>query len=139
MKNKATNLTKITCLAVMAAALIAAPAITRAQDSTNAPAAQTPAPKKHGLPFHGKVASVDATAMTFTVGTMTIGITSATKISKDGKPAVFADITAGENVSGSYKKDEAGKLSATSVRVGAPKPAAAPTPAPAPAPAPAAK
>ena len=132
MKRIAT-LTKIACLTFVAAALIGAPAIVRAEDSTNAPAAQAPAPKKHGLPFHGKVASVDATAMTFTVGTMTIGINSTTKISKDGKPAVFADITVGENVTGSYKKDDEGKMTATSVKIGAPKKKDAAAPADAPA------
>jgi len=128
MKNKTTTLTKTTCLALLAAALIATPAATRAQDSTNAPAAQTHPPKPHGMPFHGKVASVDATAMTFTLKTLTISVTSATKITKDGKPAVFADITAGETVSGSYKKDDAGKMTANKVTIGAPKPAAASAP-----------
>ena len=118
MKNK---LATITCFAFIAVALVAAPAPCRAADSTNAPAAATPVPKKHGLPFHGKVASVDPTAMTFTVGTLTIAITSQTKISKDGQPAVFADITAGELIRGSYKKDDAGKLHATVVRIGGTK------------------
>jgi hypothetical protein len=133
MKHNAFKITKLTSLALLAAALLAAPAITRAGDATNTPAAQTPAPKKHGLPFHGKVASLDATAMTFTVGTLTIGITSATKITKNGNPAVFADITAGANVTGSYKKNDAGKLDATSVKIGAPKKQNAPSPTPAPA------
>lgn len=124
MKN-ISKITKVACFAFIAAALIATPAISRAEDSTNAPAAQTPAPKKHGLPFHGKVATVDANAMNFTVGTMTIEVSSATKIMKDGKPATFSDITVGEMVSGSYKKDDAGKLNASLVRIGAPKKAAA--------------
>ena len=127
MKNKTTKMTKMTLLAVMAAALIAAPAITRAQDSTNAPAAQTPAPKKHSNTLHGKVAAADATAMTFTVGETTLNVTSATKITKEGNPAVFADITVGQTVSCAYKKDDAGKLNATSVRIGAKKKAAAPS------------
>lgn len=120
MTNITTKLTKIACFSFIAAALIATPAISRAEDAST-PAAQTPAPKKHGLPFHGKVASVDANAMTFTVGTMTIAVGSSTKIMKDGKPAVFSDITVGESVSGSYKKDDAGKLNATSVKIGGAK------------------
>ena len=121
MKNKiAKTALKLTLLAFVAAALATAPAVCRADDATNTPAA-TPAPKKHGLPFHGKVASVDATAMAFTVGTMTINVTSETKITKDGQPAVFADITTGAAVRGSYKKDDAGKLNATLVRIGAMK------------------
>ena len=124
MKTKLAKLTlKITFLACITAALAALPAISRADDSTNTPAA-TPAPKKHGLPFHGKVAAVDSAAMTFTVGTMTIGITSTTKITKDGQPAVFSDITTGEMVRGSYKKDDEGKMNATLVRIGEMKKAA---------------
>ena len=132
MKYNAFKLTKLTGLALVAVTLLAAPAMTRADIATNNPVAQTPAPKKHGLPFHGKVASVDATAMTFSVGTLTIGITSTTKITKDGKPAVFADVTAGENVSGAYKKDDSGRLNATSVKIGAPKKQNSPSPTPAP-------
>jgi hypothetical protein len=124
MKNNIAKTTlKLTFLALVAAALAATPAICRADDATNTPAA-TPAPKKHGLPFHGKVASVDSTAMTFTVGTMTIAVTSTTKISKDGQPAVFSDITTGSMVRGSYKKDDSGNMNATLVRIGAMKTAA---------------
>jgi hypothetical protein len=128
MKNTLAKITlKVTFLACVAAALAVVPAVSRADDSTNTPAA-TPAPKKHGLPFHGKVASVDSAAMTFTVGTMTIAITSTTKITKDGQPAVFSDITTGEMVRGSYKKDDSGTLNATLVRIGEMK-KAAPAPA----------
>ena len=109
---------KITLFSLVAAALVALPAVSRAEDATNNAAATAPAKKNGGTPFHGKVASVDATAMTFTVGTMTIAATSKTKITKDGQPATFTDITTGENVSGSYKKDAAGKLTATSVKIG---------------------
>jgi len=135
MKNK---LAKITCFAFVAAALLAAPAITRAADATNAPAADKPAPKQRGLPYHGKVASVQTNAMTFTVGSTTIAVGSATKIFKDGTPAVFADIAAGDYVSGSYKKDATGSATASLVKINTKKaPAAAPAPAPDATPAPA--
>ena len=145
MKSK---IVKTACFALIAASLIAAPAITLAADSTNTPAAAAPKPNKPRiLPFHGAVVAVDAAAMTFTVGTLTIAIASTSKITKEGKPAIFADITVGEHASGSYKKDAAGKLTTNSVRLGQPKPketppaapATAPMPAPAPAPAPATK
>lgn len=123
MKN---NTVKITLFALVTAALVALPAVSRAGDSTNASAATASAPKKHSVPFHGKVAAVDAAAMTFTVGTMTIAVTSNTKITKDGKPATFAEITVGEHVGGAYKKNAAGKLDATSVRMGEMKKKAAP-------------
>lgn len=99
MKN---TIVKIASFAFVAAALMTAPALSQAQDSTNAPAAQ--APKKHPNVIHGKVAAVDATAMTFTIGNSTLSVTSETKLSKEGKPAVFADITVGENVACSVQE-----------------------------------
>jgi hypothetical protein len=124
-----TKLTSIACCAFIAVALAATPSLSRAADSTNAPAAQTPTPKKHGLPYRGKVAAVDANAMTFTVGATTYAITSATKITKEGKPAIFSDITVGAAVHGSYVKDDAGKANATLVRIGATKKPEASAPA----------
>jgi hypothetical protein len=116
-------LAKITCFVFIGAALAAAPAITRAAHAPKAPAAEAAAaPKKHSaLPFHGQVAAVDAAAMTFTVGKTTIAISSTTKITKDGQPAVFADITVGATVKGSYKQAADGKLNASSVKIGEPK------------------
>ena len=66
----------------------------------------------------GKVSAVDTTAATVTVGKTTVNITSETKITKDGKPATLADITVGEKIGGAYKKDEAGKMNAVSIRIG---------------------
>ena len=133
MKIKLTNLAT---LAFIAAALTAAPAISRAADPTNAPATTAPTPVRH-LPFHGKIVAVDTNAMTFTVGATTFSVGSTTRIFKGGKPAVLADIPVGENVSGSYKKDNDGKATALLVRVVPPRrPQTAPGPAtPAPAPA----
>lgn len=98
---------------LVAAALVAVPSISRAQDSnTNAPAAS----KK--LPIHGKAAAVDTAAMTLTIGTTVINITSETKISKDGKPATLSDIKEGDNVSASYEKGQDGKNDALKVNDG---------------------
>jgi hypothetical protein len=117
------KLIKSSLFAAVAATLAFAPVAGRAADTTtNTPAATETAPKKHAsLPFKGTVATVDASAMTITVGAMTIGVTSTTKITKDGTPAVFADIAVGATVSGSYKKDAAGKLTANSVKIKTPK------------------
>jgi hypothetical protein len=120
------NISKITVLSLLAAALVAMPALSRAEGTgTNAPASsdQTPAkPNKHGnLPFHGNLSAVDTKAMTFTVGTLTLQVTSDTKITKDGKPATLADGVVGEPVSGAYKKTDDGKLNAISVHFGAKK------------------
>ena len=118
-------------LGLFATAIIAAPLLSRAQENgANPPAApgQTePAkPKKHeGLVFMGKVTTVDAKAMTLTVGTRTFDVTSATKITKNGQPAVLGDIAVGDKVGGAYKKTDGGKLAATTINDGK-KPAAKP-------------
>ena len=117
MKNQ---FAKITLLGLVAAALALTPAFSYAQDATNAPS-QSPVPKKHKFtPFHGKVDAVDATAQTFTVGTLTITVSDKTKISKTatGDPAMLSDITVGEYVSGAYKKSKDGTLQATTIHIG---------------------
>jgi hypothetical protein len=148
MKNK---LTKLTCFAILLAAITAAPTICLAADSTNPPAAAHPA-KPRPLPYHGKVVAVETNAMTFTIGQTTIAVGSTTRIFKGTKPAVFADITVGESVAGAYTKDDTGKATAGLVRIiparplpptqtpaATPAPAPAPASAVAPAPAPAVK
>src|SRR5690242_15038782 len=113
----------IALYAIIAAALVASPASIRAADThakgNESSEAGTPAAKKHHhLPFHGKVAVVDTAAMTVTVGHMVINVTSDTKITKDGKPATVSDITVGEKISGSYTKDDAGKMTAALIHIG---------------------
>ena len=115
------HIATIALFSIVAAALVAVPTVSRAQDAA-APAAAAPAAKKHGgLPFHGKVTAVDTTASTITIKDLTINVTSDTKITKDGQPVTLADITVGAAVGGSYKKDDAGKLTATVIHVGAKK------------------
>lgn len=115
---------------------VAAPSPLSAQ-ITNKPAApkkpstetQEPAKsekKPSAGPFHGKLASVDQTAKTITVGKRTFLITSESKIKKDGKPALLQDGVVGEEVSGYVKPNDAGKLVATTVNFG-PKSTAKPT------------
>ncbi len=112
----------IALYAIVAAALLSAPTVIRAEDKPAAKSDSTEpaAPgKKHGvLPFHGKVTAVDTTAMTVTIATQTFNITSDTKIAKAGKPATLSDITVGEAIRGAYKKDDAGKLNATTIHIG---------------------
>jgi hypothetical protein len=117
------KITKIATLSLFAAALVAMPALSRAQDN-NAPASpnQTvPAkPKKHSNPpFHGKLSAVDMSAKTLTVGTLTLQITPDTRITKDGQLATLSDGMVGQPVSGSYKKTDDGKLNAITVHFGA--------------------
>jgi len=94
---------KLTLPILIAAGLVAVPALLRADDAgaTATPPAQTtpatpppvpapaPAPAKHtkhGLAFKGSVDGIDTNAMTLTVGDKTFQITSTTRITKDGQP-----------------------------------------------------
>jgi hypothetical protein len=118
------NISKIAVLSLFAAALVAMPALSRAEGaSTNAPASSDPTPakpKKHGnLPFHGNLSAVDTKARTLTVGTLTLQVTSDTLITRDGKSATLADGVVGELVSGVYKKTNNGILIATSLHFSA--------------------
>ena len=121
MKN---NLAKITLFSIVAAALVAIPSVSRAEDSTNTPAATKPAMKRHSTTIRGKVVSVDAAAMTFMVGTNTIAITSDTAITKAGTAVPLADI-ADQTVTVAYKKD-GDKITATTVKIVAKRKKAAP-------------
>lgn len=109
---------KTTALLTLLAALVAVPAAVRAQDaSTNAPSA-APA-KKHGDALKGKVTAVDASSIT--VKDQTAAITADTKVLKGKEAASVSDIKVGEMVSVAYKKDDAGKLTATVIHIGAAK------------------
>ena len=120
MKKQIVKLT----LSLFATAIIAAPMLSRAQDNGAKPPAtpgQTePAkPKKHeGSVFNGKVTAVDAKAMTLTVGKRTFEVTSETKITRDGKPAILGDLAVGDKVGGAYKKTAEGKFAATTINAG---------------------
>ena len=86
------HLIKLSMLA-LAVALIGTPAIVRAQDTgTNAPAGtEAPVKKKKGgaLPFHGKVASVDTTANTVTVGKLVLNVTERPRSRKTARLEPF--------------------------------------------------
>jgi hypothetical protein len=99
---------------------VATPLPAQEKKAENPPASPAKA-KRNVLPLHGKIAAADKTAMTITIGQSTVQITSDTKIEKDGKPATFDDAKVGEEVVVRYRKDEAGKMVALSVRIG-PKP-----------------
>ena len=92
-----------------------------ASPTPSATASATPMEKASTRPisYRGKIASVDATAKTFTVGSRTIKVTDETKIMKQGAAATMSDIVADEEVRGSYWKKEDGSLEAKSVKLGA--------------------
>jgi len=127
MKKQIVKLT----LSLFATAILIAPVLSRAQDTgTNTSPAQTAPvkPKKHeGAVFRGTVSAVDAKAMTLTVGQRTFDVTSETKITKNGQPAILSDIAVGDKVGGAYKKTADGKLAATTINDGK-KPAEAAKP-----------
>ena len=118
-----TRISKITLLTLLATALVVLPASIRAQDTTapkpGASDQTAPKNKKHGAPFHGKVAAIDAKAGTFTVGTLVIHVGADTKITKDNQPAALADLKVGEQVGGAYVKADDGQLNAAVVHIGA--------------------
>jgi hypothetical protein len=80
---------------------------------------ESKAKKKAAHPFRGKLAGVDKSAKTIKVGESVYQITSDTKITKAGKPAMLADGVVGEHVTGYAKPAEDGKMVATSVYFGA--------------------
>jgi hypothetical protein len=118
---------RFAALGFLAAALTFSPAQLLAQTTNNPTAAKKTSvakkdaatKKKAAHPFRGKLAAVDKIAKTIKVGESVYQITSATKITKDGKPAKLEDGVIGEPVSGYVKPTEDGKMPATTVRFGA--------------------
>jgi len=110
------SILKFGLLALLSVAIAGTPVVLRAQNATtNAPAKK---PSNRTLPFRGKLAAIDNTEKTITVGKETLQITSETRISKAGKPATLEDGAVGDEVAGAYKKDAQGKLNALSLRFG---------------------
>lgn len=90
--------------------------------ATTAPmTAETPA-KQRAIPYRGKIASVDSSAKTFTIGgeekSRTFKITEKTTLTKAGQPATMKDVVADEEVRGSYWKMADGSLEAKTVKLG---------------------
>lgn len=117
-------------LTVLALAPLGLPA--RAAD-TPAPVGVAPdAGKKKAaerLPFRGTIKATDAVAMTVTLGGQqrdrVFHLTSESRITRAGQPAVFGDLKPGEEVGGQYRRRENGELEIVSLRVG-PRAEAAP-------------
>jgi hypothetical protein len=87
------------------------------------PMAKSAAAKTNrAVPFRGKIASVDATAKTFSIAgkdaARVIKITDQTRITKQGAEATMKDVVADEEVRGSYWKKEDGSLEARNVKLG---------------------
>ena len=118
---------KLFTLSVLIALIAGVPPTVRAAEAYKDKATQAPKsdnrPKQ--LPFRGKVGAVDKTAKTITLAGKekgrTFQITSGTKITKDGKPAVLDDVTAGESVGGRAKENAAGKWEILTLNIGKPE------------------
>lgn len=76
-------------------------------------------------PLTGRIAEVDQVHKTIKVGNSVVHVTSETRITKDGKPAILEDAKVGDEVGISYVRDETGRMVARSVRIG-PRPAQPP-------------
>ncbi|MGI8957102.1 MAG: hypothetical protein ACR2II_09335 [Chthoniobacterales bacterium] len=120
------NLSFITIACLAAGVLCVTPAFAKdkkspAPEASASPAASASSTDKPArpIPYHGKIASVDATAKTFTIGKRTIKVSDETKITKDGAVATMADIVADEQARGSYWKKADGALEAKTVGLGA--------------------
>jgi hypothetical protein len=103
---------------LLAGAVTATPYQLFAQATNKAAGEQKEASHKQlSGPFHGKLASMDKTAKTITVGKRTFHITSESKLLKAGKPATLDDAVVGEEISGGFRTEE-GKMVATKVNIG---------------------
>lgn len=115
----------MTALALAGGALAqtpGSPAPAPAPKAPKATAEKAPAKKPATFPFRGTLKAVDRDAMTLTLAgkekDRVIHITSQTRFTKDGKPAVLGDGVVGEEVAGSARKTEDGRTVAVSVRFG---------------------
>lgn len=80
-------------------------------------------PRAKQMPFQGKLGAVDKVNKTITIKgkekDRTFHVTSNTKLSKDGKPAVLDDAMVGDEVAGLVRKNADGKVEALLVCFGA--------------------
>jgi len=114
------SILRMSLMLFLGVAVVGLPAWSRAE-STNAATRENKEdkPRQSNAPLHGKLKALDTTAKTITVGSHTLQITSETKISKHGQPAMLADGVVGEEVSVLYRKAEDGSLEALTVHFGA--------------------
>jgi hypothetical protein len=129
MKNKLQTIT-VFLAAVALCAPLAASAATKKSPSpapspSTAPAAKTTAASTtmpRAIPFHGMISAVDQKAKTFTIAgkekSRVFKITDKSVLTKAGQPATMKDVTANEEVRGSYWKTTDGGLEAKTVKLG---------------------
>jgi hypothetical protein len=113
-------LTTLLCAGLFCALAFSAQAQT--QSTNKAPAekkSSSSAEKKQTAgPFHGKLAALDKSAKTITVGKRTFHVSPDAKIVRNNKSATLDDGVVDEIVSGYFKTGDDGKLIATKVTFG---------------------
>ena len=120
-RRKATHMKKLMaiCLALTAVNLFSPAAVTAAEKDS-AQAEKTEAKEKF-RPFRGTIKSVDATAKSITLEgekAQTFAVASDAKLTKEGKPATFADLAIGDAVGGRAKETGEGKWTAVTINAG---------------------
>ena len=117
MKN---SFLKFAVCGLLAVAVVGAPLTGFAQEDKKEKAEKKEGgeKKKGNPPINGKVAAVDKTAKTVTIGQTVIHITSETRIQKAGQPATIDDITVGEQGMAVIRKTDDGKVEAMRFRIG---------------------
>ena len=136
-------------VAILGLALASAPVTAQAQttNTSTTPAAPAKAKTNKITLNISTITAIDTTANTVTVDskskkdgekTLVLTIDATTKVTRDKKPATLADFKVGEKVTGSYVAEASGSLTASKLTFTTPKPKASkPAVAPAPAAAPA--
>src|ERR1051325_8137854 len=114
-----------TILVLLATVIISAAPAIRAADDAKDKSAETPKAerKQKQTPFRGKVGAVDKIAKTVTLEgkkkSRTFQVTSASKITNEGKPAVMDEVIVGQTVGGLAKQTAAGKWEIVTLNIGA--------------------
>jgi hypothetical protein len=112
-------------LTLMTAAMLFTGPATQAAEGAKDKSAQAPKSerKQKQIPFRGKISAVDKTTKTVTLEgkqqSRALQITSGSKITKDGKPAVMDDVIVGQTVGGLAKETAAGKWEIVTLNIGA--------------------
>jgi hypothetical protein len=128
MKNKLITatacLTTFAFCASLAASTTAKTSPPPTSNPSTSPAAKT-APAVNApraVPLHGMISAVDQKAKTFTIAgkekSRVFKITDKTVLTKAGKAATMKDVTANEEVRGSYWKAADGSLEAKTIKLG---------------------
>jgi hypothetical protein len=130
MKNKLQTITVFLTAFALCAPLAASAATKKspspAPSPNTSPAAKATTPAvattPRAIPFHGMISAVDQRAKTFTIAgkekSRVFKITDKTVLLKAGQTATMKDVTANEEVRGSYWKATDGSLEAKTVKLG---------------------